>query len=543
MANSQLDSYKDVVQNHQDQLDALLRKGVYQPVFIYHVVIFNMLPLIGLLIPRRGTTRFVRPGMFVICVAIAAEVLTRRRALLGGHGYMIGLMTAWWLLWSAALFVFLDVENDVRRIERGPRAAESILAEHGHQDLSKGAATASARKASRLSGNVCHENGQALATESTKPGDETFHWQSYPRKMTHRAEWCAGLLFNLRGPEWNWRQPHLGPLPRSVYNQVGRGFETGRFQVQDDTTYPRAQDRLRAAFWQFLQAYLLLDCLKVIMMRDVYFRGWTTQNAPPPVPFSYVAAYPVLVRLYRSFVSGMGVFVALNFVTSLNPIFFLGLSTAFPNAARKLTGAPLGASWLYADAFGPFGSSLLDHGIAGCWGRWWHQLFRHGFATTARFILSLLPEKWSASSRVKQLIYVLVSFTASGLVHAAGSLSQFGDTSPISGPFLFFFSQGIAMIVERTIKTDVLPRLGLGQIPRPLCRAINAVYVCSWLLYSGALIADDFARGGLWLIDPIPISPLRGLGLASDKGWWCWDSPWFGYWSDGTYWGSGIRLL
>ncbi|EPS34371.1 hypothetical protein PDE_09335 [Penicillium oxalicum 114-2] len=544
MDDLHLGSYKNVVQTHQAQLDAFLQQGVYQPVFIYHVVVFNLLPLIGLMIPRRGATRYVRPGLFALSVAIAAEVLTRRRALLGGHGYMIGLMTAWWLLWSTALFVFIDVENDLQRIERGSTAAHSIHDGPDRQIFpSQGVLTDTSPEAFKLGTGASQANGQSVLTRINQSGHETFHWQSYPRKLTHRFEWCAGLLFNLRGPEWNWRQPYLGPLPRSVHNQLHEGFQVRGFRVQDDATYKSAKQCLRAAFSQFLLAYMLLDCLKVVMMRDVYFRGLVTDHIPPPFPFSYVAAYPLLVRFYRCFVSCMGVFVALNFVTALNPLVFLGLSTAFPNAARKLTGAPLGASWLYADAFGSFFPSVLDHGLAGCWGQWWHQLFRFGFITSARFILSCLPERWSASHRVKQITYVLVAFTISGLVHAAGSLSQLGDTHPMSGPFLFFFSQGIAMIFEQIFKTVIFPKVSSRKVSRPLRRTANVVFVFSWLLYSGAFIADDFARGGLWLMEPIPISPLRGLGLAFDKGWWCWDSPWFGYWSDGTYWGSGIRLL
>jgi hypothetical protein len=41
-----------------------------------------------------------------------------------------------------------------------------------------------------------------------------------------------------------------------------------------------------------------------------------------------------------------------------------GLWLAFPNGAKKLTAAPLGASWLYSDTFGPFFTPILDEGSA-----------------------------------------------------------------------------------------------------------------------------------------------------------------------------------
>lgn len=541
MADPRQGSYQILVQSYGDQLDALLEQGFYKPVFLYHLVIINLLPLIGLVIPRSGDTRYVRPTIFAVSLGIAFEMLSRRRALIGGNGYMIGLMTAWWLLWSATLFVFSDVENDFRRIERGATAAESIddqlsAGRDAPQNCSVNSKCSPTNSDTTVSSD---SNGPAIADNEL----EKFNWQSYPRKFTHRLEWCAGLLLNLRGPEWNWRVSHLGPLPRSVHTQLHAGFVASKVRAHDDATYTTAKTRLHAALWTFLQGYLLLDCLKVLMMRDAYFRGFVTNEIPPPFPVSYLASFPLLIRLYHCFISSMGVYVALQYVTSLNPIFFLGLSMAFPNASRKLTSAPLDASWLYADSFGPFVSSVLDHGLAGCWSRWWHQLFRYGFTATARWILSLLPTRWSADPQVKRITYVLIAFTVSGLLHASGSHTQFPKTRPLSGPFLFFFLQSLAILAENAFKSVIFPILPLAGTPRWVRRTANAVFVACWLLYSGAFIADDFARGGLWLMEPVPISPLRGLGLAYDKGWWCWDKPWFRYWSDGTYWGSGIRVI
>lgn len=546
MADPRHGSYWDLVQNHKQELDNLLQQGVYKPIFLHHVLLFNCLPLIGLVIPRHRATRHARHLVFALSLGVAFEVLRKHRTLLGGNGYMIGLMTAWWLLWSAALFVFSDVEHDFRRIERGttgdtaPSTAtecsslvnnfEGILAKtdiDGQQRCSPGAKDSSAN--------------QATTTPSAEKHD-SFHWQSYPRKFSHRLEWCAGLLLNLRGPEWNWRVPHLGPLPRSVHAQLHSGF-SDKSPATDDATYITAKKRLRAAFYTCLQSYLLLDVLKCVMMRDPYFQGIATADSTPPFPLSHFTSFPLLIRFYHCFLSCMGVYVALNSITSFNPICFLGLSLAFPNASRKLTSAPLDEPWLYADTFGPFMASVLEHGLAGCWGRWWHQLFRNGFTVTARWILSFLPASWAASSSVKRITHIVVAFVLSGFVHACGSHTQFADTHPFSGPLLFFSLQSVAIIVENVFKTVIFPRLPLDETPQWLRRTANAVFVFSWLLFSGAFIADDFARGGLWLMEPVPISPLRGLGIANGEGWWCWNGPWFEYWSDGTYWGSGIRVI
>lgn len=513
-------SSRDLEQSHEKQLEALLLQGVYKPVFLYHVVFFNCLPIIGMIIPRRRGTRYVRHFIYSVGLAFAFEMVRNHRTLLGGNGYMLGMMTAWWLVWCTTLFVFMDVERDFQRIERGAKpSAEDHTSSSNNQNKS----------------NQTENNDQ--------PIHNLFHWQPYPRKFFHRLEWCAGLLFNLRGPEWNWRVPHLGPLPQSVHKQLQREFPANKFRSEDGATCLTSKQRLWAAFRTFLQSYILIDILKAVMMRDPYFRGTAGCDSIPPFPFTYLAPFPRLVTSYRYLLSCMGVYVALNFVTSLNPIFFLGLSLAFPNASRKLTAAPLDEAWMYADSFGPFISPVLDHGLAGCWGRWWHQLFRNGFTATARWILKWLPTKWAANAQIKQIVSIVVAFTISGLIHACGSYTQLLETHPFSGPFLFFSLQSVAIICEDIFKKVIFSRLPFAGTPRWLRRTGNAVFVLFWLLYSGGFIADDFARGALWLMEPVPFSPLRGLGLANGEGWWCWREPWFQRWSDGTYWGSGIRVV
>lgn len=53
-------------------------------------------------------------------------------------------------------------------------------------------------------------------------------------------------------------------------------------------------------------------------------------------------------------------------------------------------------------------------------------------------------------------------------------------------------------------------------------RLVRLVYVHVWFYHTAPLLMDDFARGGLWLYEPAPISPLRALGLGvRGDGWWC----------------------
>ncbi|KAJ5657728.1 uncharacterized protein N7484_001377 [Penicillium longicatenatum] len=524
MANPRINWSRYLVRQNEHDLETLLHQGTFKPLLLYHVVFFNCLPWVGLVIPKSRGGRYFRPLIFALSLAFAIEVLMNQRALLGGNGYMIGMMVGWWLVWSATLFVFSDVERDYQRIERvtisDTRSSDSKRLDAQSESIG--------------------DNNSPLPAEGATDQQAHFRWQSYPSRLSHRIEWCAGLLFNLRGPEWNWRAPRLGRLPRTVHANLHSGFLASNLREEDEV-HISAKTCLSKAFRTFLISYLTLDAFKVILIRDPYFRGMKADTVPP-FPFSFLASIPLGIRFYHCFLSAMAVYVALTYVTSLNPICFLGLSMAFPNASRKLTAAPLDKSWLYADTFGPFISPVLDDGLAGVWGTWWHQLFRHGFTSTARWILSLLPGSWAIDPRVKRVIYIVVAFSLSGFVHACGSYTQFTDTRPLSGPFLFFFLQSMAILIEHIFKVLVISKLPLGRIPRWLRRTANGLVVFFWFLFSGPFIADDFARGGLWLMEPVPISPLRGLELANGQGWWCWEGDWFKYWNDGTYWGSGIRV-
>ncbi|KAF4762979.1 hypothetical protein N7455_010979 [Penicillium solitum] len=528
MADPRYGSYRDIAKNYEKQLDTLLEQGIFKPIFLYHVVILHILPLIGLVIPRSRGGQYVRKGLFVLFIAIAIEILQNRRAIVGGNGYMLGLITAWWLVWNTTLFVFTDLEHDFKRIERKPVDIKS------QNDANIKPSTIT--KSSDLNNPIC-----------TQRDNNLFVWRSYPEKFWHRLEWSAGLLFNLRGPEWNWRASHLGPLPRPIHDQLHSGF-MDRINAHEPSTYPSGKHRLQAAFRKFFISYLVLDILKVIiLMPDPYFRGLSSADSLAPFPFFYftnLTLHPAMAQLCQRLYSAISVYFALEFVTSLNPIFFLGLSLAFPNGAKKLTAAPLGAPWLYSDAFGPFFIPVLDEGLAGCWGRWWHQIFRYGFVASARWVLSILPAGLGSHLQVRRVTYVMVAFCLSGFVHACGSHTQIADTSPVSGTFLFFALQGVAIMAEQVFKTSILPKSFLAGTPRSLRRTANFVFVFCWLMASGGLVADDFAKGGLWLMEPVPISPLRALGFGlQGQGWWCWNQPWFRYWSDGTYWGSGIRVL
>ena len=60
----------------------------------------------------------------------------------------------------------------------------------------------------------------------------------------------------------------------------------------------------------------------------------------------------------------------------------------------------------------------------------------------------------------------------------------------------------------------------------------NAGFVVLWLYFTGPLLADDFARAGVWLFEPVPVSFVRGF---MGEGWWKWGGRWTG-WSERKEW-------
>jgi hypothetical protein len=111
------------------------------------------------------------------------------------------------------------------------------------------------------------------------------------------------------------------------------------------------------------------------------------------------------------------------------------------------------------------------------------------------------------------------------MVHACGSWTCWGDeTRPLRGPMCFFLLQGVAIFVEGAVG-QVLRRAGVAaKVPAWAMRVWTFCYVHVWFYFTAHLLCDDFARGGVWLFEPVPISLFRGLGFGADKrdGWWCW---------------------
>lgn len=523
MADSLPPSYLHIIHNNRSQFEALAQQGKFKPVFIWHLIVLTAVPLLGLLVPCRYGGRHVRRLVFGIVLAISIDTIRNRRALLGANGYMVGLIAAWWCIWAATMLIFHDPEIEFQRIER--MRTEKCLAQNGQTV----------------------PNGSPAVAECTQRC-EPLIWQPYPDQILHRVNWALGLLLNMRGPEWNWRIPSLDPLPQTLIQLNGKERAATKMRSPD------ARTRLSAAARTFFATYLALDVLKVLMMHDPYFWGVVgSSSLPTPYPLAHVLPLNptpitnIVIYIYRFFLTGTAVYIAVTFVGVFNPLIFLGLSVAFPNASRALTSTPLDAPWLYTDLFGPLLVPALNHGLAGCWAQWWHQLFRFGFASASHWFISFLPQPCTSRTSIRRALTAFFAFGTSGIIHACGSYTQLYETRPITGTFRFFILQPVGIILQETVAKVVLPALmPRNRIPRWMRRTANLSFATAWLLFSAQFIIDDFARGGFWLAEPLPLSPLRGLGFGvgvEGEGWWCWGMPWFRRWDEGGFWARGVQVM
>ncbi|KAH8724720.1 membrane bound O-acyl transferase family-domain-containing protein [Phaeosphaeriaceae sp. PMI808] len=532
-------SHYDIVQHYYAQYDKQISTGEYQP-FLYPWGLLGAVMVITyLLIPHQNQPwlKKCRYLAFAWIVAIASYSVRYTRAKGMAASLGIGLISAWSVVWICAILVCNDAQTDFQRIERLEGAFK------GSESTNK------KEMDNTVQGSVIsprEEKGQfSMTTGHAGPRDRhgSFAWQPYPlTPFIERLDWVCDIFCNFRGAGWDWRTSALPPPPKYIQEQLHRnsgGNEPNtscRVHNGQVKLYATQADLLRANTKTLLIGYLALDALKTIMMHDPYF--WGLVNHPPPTyfPFSHLTSRPILTHATHLILSMLGVKHALQTTFALGPLFFCGL------LGPSLLGARA-EPWMYPETWAPY-SVVLDKGLAGWWGSWWHQTFRFAFQEPSRKAIEVLGlDRKSALAKAGQLV---TAFGLSGIVHASGSYTCAGQTRPFRGPIVFFLLQAAGIFAE-VLGAQVLKGSSVKRrVPPYLKRAFTFLYVHVWFYYTAHLLCDDFSRGGIWLFEPIPVSLFRGIGFGADErdGWWCWGN--MGEvlrWHKGeTWWTSGLAL-
>ncbi|KHN99862.1 uncharacterized protein MAM_01786 [Metarhizium album ARSEF 1941] len=355
--------------------------------------------------------------------------------------------------------------------------------------------------------------------------ENEYMWQTFPEKGTFldRLGWALDLSLSFRGAGWNYSiasipRPHI-PRPIQPDSPVITASITAK--TASGYTVPLSETELLASrLTGIASCYLILDFLSVQMMKDPYFILGPHMSQPQSH----------LILVYRECMSMVGIWAAINALFSLSDLAqYYFLKTFFPSRA---------ALWHYASTFGSL-AEIFNRGLAGWWGAWWHQTFRLEFLGPSTYLLQNGYIK--RDSKVADAVGLFSSFFQSGLMHAAGSVSSIPDTKPWR-PIVFFLLQSVGIALQQRLALFL--RSGLGTAPRIIRQLGNVLFCLAWLYMTAPFFIDDMASTGLWMLEPVPISPLRcmGFGHPADRCW-RWDRHHLPKWYKAKHWWEiGIAL-
>ncbi|KAE9381099.1 hypothetical protein N431DRAFT_424729 [Stipitochalara longipes BDJ] len=537
---------REVMAAYRTVFDARVAEGSLHPfVLPYHL--YGMLLLVIYLLIPHTNNRIIYEARWVVLAVICVwqwKTLQDATSMSMATGFATGLIAAWGVIWASTWLVWMNPQRDAKRVQR--RKATPNIEHNGtangsaESHIGNGSAIsiqngdAGIRKRAQVNGHAKEEqsNGHAVANKAAR-GKETgveYYWQSYPSTLSERFPWVIDLLMNFRGPGWNWAIPPLPALPPHIKAQLGEDVDAASRTGVSSIGLHRFNTRrelFKSRVPRFIFGYLALDLMKVIMRSDPYYTFGPNTYALPP----YLQGLnPRTIRFIHQLVSSLAI------ITSLEMVFYI------PSLLLSLLYGPRifglrAESWYYPSTWGSF-SNILTKGLNGLWGSWWHQTFRFIFSAPTNYFIR--EGYFSPKSMTAKISALLFAFGISGFLHAGGSISQFPKTYPTHAP-IFFMLQALGILIQSTFCSLLHPQI--KTLPSWLRKTGNLLFTIAWLFETGYWLTDDFARGGIWHYEPVPVSLFRGLGYG-DKGdgWWCWEHIGVGWYNGRRWWESGIAL-
>ncbi|MCJ1282960.1 hypothetical protein MMC26_002287 [Xylographa opegraphella] len=540
LGSSPPSSYRALVTLYEKQYNDAVAKGDYLPYVWPHRSLGVYLVIMYLLIPPTSS-RFVsyaRYPVFAFNVYWAIKAIKECRSAAVSTSYGIGLLDAWAILWLAAVLIFDDGRSDFCRIEKAEVVPYVDQESNGHA-IQEGAdavlnGSADSHKVRRRRTEESPAKGGTGPEQSNST--HKYVWQKHPANFYQRLEWVADLVSNFRLIGWSHQINTIPSPPPDILDNLRPSAkplkQTPAIVSTGVSRYPDSKTLVRTKATTVVLGYLALDTLKVLMMSDPYFWGLTSAAPPTYLP-TFISSSTVLTRIWRLLISLAGTYVALESIMALAAPIFVGL------LGPKILGLRA-ATWQYPDIYGSY-NLVFRKGLAGWWGGWWHQTFRFAFEAPQKYIVKKLG--WKERGLKAKLLGLVIAFVCSGSLHAAGSTTMWPATRPLHGPFTFFVLQPIGIVLQMGF-SELLGMMGLREkLPTSVRGMGNFVAVHVWFYYTAPFLTDDFARGGIWLFEPIPVSLWRGLGFgAQGEGWWCWNGRIISWYSGQKWWQSGLAF-
>ncbi|KAI1208081.1 uncharacterized protein F4807DRAFT_164701 [Annulohypoxylon truncatum] len=581
-----------------------VRAGTKTPFLVpLHLLGVWIIPTLYLAIPHKNRPWLYRARWLVLAfiVAFNLNIILHVSSPDCAAGYGAGLVGSWGVVWNFTLLVWTRPQWEAKRVnirrkktledvrsnshEESTTLASSQTLENGNaatNELAGGCTKEDPREQSQATGLQLNEhrandhgplhnvkerrthtgtkppekgtgisemlpsprengNGTWSAAELEKLAAEQefeYYWQEYPAdaSLWTRIDWVFDIVSTFRMTGWNWAIPCLPPYepPAEVGNYQLPLSSVGPQRTKQG--YSRCLTRkelfLNRLIYNILPNYIIADFCAVFMTADPYFILGPEHNKPLPPHLSSLS--PFSLFLYRTTLSFAGTVCALSLLFSAGQI-ALALLPPFPQILRFRA-----HPWHLPTVNGSF-AQVLDRGLAGFWGAWWHQTFRFGFSAPTRFFLR--HKYLKPGSPAAQLTSAAFAFLTSGFLHASGSHSAVPSHSRWYAPPLFFFLAGLGTTLQSRLSRLLAPYT--KRLPRWARRAGNLAFVTVWMFATSWLLVDDFARCGIWLFEPVPVSVLRALGIGpvADRRVWRVDVGSLVRWYQGRrWWEVGIAI-
>ena len=338
---------------------------------------------------------------------------------------------------------------------------------------------------------------------SQKAGDKGLegYWeQKYPETLSGRVPWVLTLLVSLRLSNWRIGDP------------------------SHDRTQPvRAMSRkafCKYAAFLALQSFVILDITSSFVRQDPYFHiSGISIDDPLPATLTSTSIYIELLqilppRIPRAAILASQAYACITQGGSLPTIPVVGLNALglWPDEWSPQT---------WPIFFGQF-SAVVDKGLRGLWGIWWHQTNRYTTSTPGRALSRSL--RISTNSLLGYFLLTTSAFLLSGTMHMGLIPPQPSSTNMSADEMrlfiaAFFWLQipafAFEILVLKACKRFFSPALRSSS----LARMLTLSWVLAWMAYALPFLAVPFRELGYWKYPPLPISV---LGAISSRGVWNW---------------------
>ncbi|KAF3929716.1 hypothetical protein AA313_de0207722 [Arthrobotrys entomopaga] len=222
-----------------------------------------------------------------------------------------------------------------------------------------------------------------------------------------------------------------------------------------------------------LMIWVLIDFLLAWCRYDIWFSATGHASALPDT---------ILTGAARTFLGASAIWMAVDSEHALCALFMVGIAG---DDHRE-----------WPDLFGIWTEEWYT--IADFWSIAWHGLFRQQFIFLTHTVKS-------------PLLRIFIPFLFSALLHFSGAWMQSRDGFET---VVFLLLQPVGILVQQTV---------LGRTPAGgKMKFLTWLSTMAWLITTAYGFIETYAKGGMYDIEPIPISFLSLLGIVEGRAW-RWD--------------------